>query len=167
MDEQEQKPVKKLIEELGSDDGVIREKAREALVSMGKRAVDFLAELIESPGSTVRWEATKALGQIADKSSAPVLVIALYDDDYEVRWLATEGLIKIGVDSVKPILEALAETPGSLSLREGAHHVLHDLEEKNVREYKNEIRQALDALESADPEDEVLVVARRLLDTMK
>jgi HEAT repeat protein len=55
----------------------------------------------------VRWEAAKALGQIGDKSATEALTKALEDNEFDVRWLAAEGLIIIGRDSIKLLLEAL------------------------------------------------------------
>jgi HEAT repeat protein len=95
------------------------------------------------------------------------MVIALYDNDFEVRWLATEGLISIGTACLKPLLEALAEKPGSLDLRQGAHHVLHDLRDKNPDGHLEEINWALSALESSAAEDDIQVVARKILAGMK
>jgi HEAT repeat protein len=134
---------------------------------MGRPAIDFLAELIESSSTVLRWEAVKAMSQIADPVAAPLLVIALYDSDYEVRWIATEGLISIGNKSIKPLLEALTEKPGSLTLREGTHHVLHDLKDINGNSFANEIDLVLAVLESPAAEDEIQIVARKILEKMK
>lgn len=166
-DDQKHESIKSLIAELDSKDGEIRKKARKELVGMGSIVIDYLAELVESPSDTLRWEAVKAIEQIADPSAAPILVLALDDSDYEVRWIATEGLIKMGTASIKPILEALGERPGSLNLREGAHHVFHDLRDKDAVEMLDEINLIMVALESSAAEDEVPVVAFRLLEEMK
>ena len=163
---QNEESIRALLDNLGNNDGMIRERARNELVEMGRPAIDFLAELIESSNTTMRWEAVKALGQIGDSVAAPLMVIALYDSDYEVRWLATEGLINFGNDSIKPLLEALTDKPGSLTLREGAHHVLHDLKQKNGNGYIEEINLALAALESPAAEDEIQIVARNILEKM-
>ncbi len=159
--------VRILLNDLASDDGTVRERARNELVEMGRPAIDFLAELIESSNTILRWEAVKAMSQIADPVAAPLLVIALFDSDYEVRWIATEGLISIGDQSIKPLLEALTDKPGSLTLREGAHHVFHDLKEKNSKGYFNEINQALAALEGSAAEDEIQIVANEILNNLK
>jgi HEAT repeat protein len=159
--------VRILLNDLASDDGTVRERARNELVEMGRPAIDFLAELIESSNTILRWEAVKAMSQIADPVAAPLLVIALFDSDYEVRWIATEGLINIGEQSIKPLLEALTDKPQSLSLREGAHHVLHDLKEKNSKSFINEINLALKALEGPAPEDEIQIVANEILNNLK
>jgi predicted ArsR family transcriptional regulator len=45
--------VRALLDDLGSDDGVVRERARNELVGMGRPAIDFLAELIESGSGAV------------------------------------------------------------------------------------------------------------------
>jgi HEAT repeat protein len=159
--------VRALLDELGKDDGVAREKARNELVGMGRPAIDFLAELIESSNTTSRWEAVKALAQIHDPVAAPLMVVALYDNDYEVRWIATEGLIAIGTAAIKPLMEALTEKPGSLDLRNGAHHVLHDLRDKRPDGHLEEINWALSALESSSAEDDIQIVARKILEGKK
>lgn len=167
VSDRSEKTIKALIADLDSKDGMVREKARKTFVKMGSAAIDFLAELVESPSNTLRWESTKALGQIADPAAAPLLVVALQDSDYEVRWIATEGLIKMGTKSLKPLLEALIERPGSLNLRNGAHHILHDLKEMDAIEMTDKIDLMMMALESSTAEDEVPIVAYRLLQELE
>lgn len=164
---QKHESIKSLIAELDSRDGEVRKKARKELVGMGSIVIDYLAELVETPSGTLRWEAVKAIGQIADPVAAPLLVVALQDSDFEVRWIATEGLIKMGTASVKPLLQALNERPDSLNLRESAHHVFHDLREKDAFDMLDIINLIMVALESPAAEDEVPVVAYRLLEEMQ
>jgi len=73
------------------------------------------------------------LGQIAAPESAPVLVEALEDNEFDVRWLAAEGLIKLNVKGLKSLLHALMKKTESGFLREGAHHVIHDLAKGALR----------------------------------
>ncbi len=119
--------IRDLIDKLGSKDGTVRQEARQTFVEMGTDAVDFLAELIDVPTDIIRWEAIKALGQIADPLVVPLLIDALEDDWDSVRWLAAEGLINIGNASVVPLLEQLRDRYDSVLLREGAHHVFKEL----------------------------------------
>lgn len=114
--------IKNMVQALSSEKDLVRTKARRALVAAGKEAVPFLVEALKNAEPLVRWEATKALGEIGDTSAAPALVKALEDDDFDVRWLAAEGLIKLNVGGVKPLLQALVIDPYSVSLREAAHH---------------------------------------------
>jgi len=66
--------IESLIEDLASKDGMIRQKAREALVDLGNPAVSSLNHaLLNSKLDRVRWEAAKALGGINDAGSIPSL----------------------------------------------------------------------------------------------
>ena len=53
--------IKHLIADLGSNDGAVRREARQALVFIGKPALDILVPLLKDPDDDVRWEVTKAL----------------------------------------------------------------------------------------------------------
>ena len=99
-----------------------------------------------------RWEAAKALGEIADPKSASTLISSLEDKEFDVRWLAAVGLIAIGKDALAPLLEALSRHADSVWLREGARHVLHDLSKKGFLDLATSV---LTALEGTDPEIEV------------
>jgi len=119
---------------LASKDGVKRCKARAELVDIGRPAVDSLVSAMKDRNQTVRWESAKALGQIRDPKSIDALVAALRDKLFDVRWLAAEALIGIGDKSVKPILQSIINYPESEEVREGAHHVLHDLVTSRYRD---------------------------------
>ncbi len=134
-----------------------REGARHTLVAMGKPAVPSLIKALKNKKALIRWEAAKALGEIGDPETAPVLVEALEDDDFDVRWLAAEGLIKMNIKGLKPLLEALELHGDSVLLREGAHHVFHDLAKGELRKYLVPVLASLEALE---PGEEVPWVAR-------
>jgi HEAT repeat protein len=140
--------VKDLIRTLSSYNDLSRVEARKALVAMGSQAVPFLAEALNDPNSLRRWEAAKALGEIGDPNGAPVLVKALEDEEFDVRWLAAKGLIDINIKGLKPLFQALIEHADSVLLRQGAHHVLHDLAKGELRIY---LAPVLIALEDTDP----------------
>ena len=124
---QETDNIPALVAALTHDDPVERHRAREALVAIGKPAVNYLLKPLSDSRSHVRWEAAKASGPIGDPKAAPSLVNALEDEDSDVRWLAAAGLITLGCSGLHPLLEALIDRPNSLWLRDGAHHVFHDL----------------------------------------
>jgi len=136
--------VSPLMSLLASKDGVKRSKARAALVEIGKPAVGSLVGALKDRNQTVRWESAKALGQIRDPKSIDALVAALRDKLFDVRWLAAEALVGIGDKSVKSILQALVDYPESEELREGAHHVFHDLV---TSQYRDELKPLITALE--------------------
>jgi HEAT repeat protein len=123
----EEAAISALINDLSSKDGIKRNKARIALVEIGAPSVGPLVNALNDKSQTARWESAKALGQIMDPRSIDALVKALQDRLFDVRWLAAEALIAIGSKSVKPLLQAIIDNPGSEYVREGAHHVFHDL----------------------------------------
>jgi HEAT repeat protein len=149
--------MESLIELLSSHKDKAREGARHTLVAMGKAAVPSLIEALKNKNTLMRWEAAKALGEIGGPETAPVLVKALEDEEFDVRWLAAEGLIKMNMKGLKPLLEALEHRGDSVLLREGAHHVFHDLAKGGLRKFLVPVLAALEALE---PGDEVPWLAR-------
>jgi HEAT repeat protein len=117
---------------------------------MGKAAVPSLVEALKSRNTLTRWEAAKALGEIADPETAPALVEALQNEEFDVRWLAAEGLVKMNINGLKPLLEALERRGDSIWLREGAHHVFHDLAKGGLRKSLVPVLAGLEALESGE-----------------
>ncbi len=165
-----------LIFDLGSHDDVVRVKARHALVAFGKAAVPSLIEALKSEHYLMRWEAAKALGEIGDPDAAPALVKALEDNEFDVRWLAAEGLVKMNINGLKPLLQALEHRGDSALLREGAHHVFHDLAKGRLRKFLSPVLAALEALEPGgdlpwatphEMEVEVPWAARRALEILE
>lgn len=145
--------IEVLIAQLGNSNGLIRQQARIGLIKMGEPAVDALIDALNYRNGPTRWEAAKALSQIGSPKAAQALVKALEDDQFSVRWLAAEGLITLGHDGLKPLLEALWQAPDSIRLREGAHHVLYDLvsHESLGAELLAQLRPVLTALNYLDP----------------
>jgi len=143
-DSRDKSDISSLVSLLASKDGVQRCKARAALIEIGNPAVDSLVKAMKDRNQTVRWESAKALGQIRNPKSVDALVAALQDRLFDVRWLAAEALIGIGDKSVKPILQALVDYPKSEELREGAHHVLHDLV---TSKYRDDLKPVITSLE--------------------
>ena len=83
---------------------------------------------------------------------------------FDVRWLAAQGLIAIGPDAITPILKALIERPDSIWMREGAHHVLHDLARGELREV---LWPVVATLEDVDSPVEVPFAAEAALNALK
>jgi hypothetical protein len=147
-EEQTKPPVEKierLIDAFSNKDGGKRRKARMALVAIGKVAVPYLVKAMRHRKAEVRWQTIKALGAIGDPRSGPDMVSALTDKNFEIRWLAAEGLIALKTDALEPLLRAVSKTPDSWELRQGVHHVLHALERshllnKSCIEFLDELR---------------------------
>jgi HEAT repeat protein len=160
----EKEMINTLIVGLRAKDGMVRQKARRRLVAMGKPAVPFLTKLLQDAREQTRWEAAKALGAIADPEASKALTSAMEDEDFDVRWLAAEALIRLGRDGLPSLLRALAERSNSVWLRDGAHHVLTSLSKKRM---KILLKPMLSALAKVDPEIDVPVAARALLNDLK
>lgn len=155
--------IKKLIEDLTGENGIARQKARHKLVAIGEPAIEFLLELQNSTNHQARWEAIKAIAQISDPESIPILINSLDDPKFDVRWLAAEGLIEIGRKSIKPLVEALLENIESEFYKEGVHHVLKELHRR--REYKDEAK-LIHALEEAFSEEKLIIAAEEVVHSL-
>ncbi len=133
---------------LASDDPAARAKARTSLVGAGAAAVPHLVRGLTDRNPTVRWESAKALTSLHDGSAAQALVQTLEDEVIGIRWLAGEALIGLGHTALQPLLQALMQRSDSVRLRQGAHHVLHELSDRN---YAHIIGPVIEALESPAP----------------
>ena len=129
MNNSEDNTIKTLVEQLCSDTGLQRKKAREALVAKGKASIPFLVGLLDHPKHIHRWEAIKTMDEIEAPETMPYLLMALNDDKSDVRWIAAKGLIKLGMPAVKPLLEMVSKNVDSVFILDSAHHIIYDLRE--------------------------------------
>lgn len=152
-----------LMEMLADKDGMVRQDAREQLVRQGQLALPPLKEaLVNAKSDQVRWEAAKALGEIADPDSIPALVQALSDSNFDVSWLAAEALKKFKTVAWPSILRTLVEENNdSSSLYRGAHHVLIDQKEEK---FKDQLAVLLKDLEQGGLSESAVVAAHELLE---
>ena len=155
--------IDSLISELTCDDIIRCQNARRTLVAMGHQAVPYLVRALSHEKHWVRWEAAKALSQIGDPTATTALIKALEDKEFDVRWLAAEGLIVVGREALKPLLQALIQNAKSIWLREGAHHVLHDMKRGELHQ---RLKPVMTALEDAESAVHVPIAARRALDAL-
>jgi HEAT repeat protein len=70
------------------------------------------------------------------------------DRVFDVRWLAAEGLIAIGSQVIEPLLYLLKNHADSVRLREGVHHVMYALNEKDPNEILQPVIYALEDSEA-------------------
>lgn len=160
MDKQD---METLINDLTCEDIITCQKARRSLVAIGHKAIPSLVKALGSKKNWVRWEAAKALSQIDDPQVIEPLIKALEDRQFDVRWLAAEGLINIGKRAVVPLLKALIANPKSIWLREGAHHILHDMYRSD---WDTVLRPVMKSLEDVEPLVEVPFAAKKALDDL-
>ena len=130
-------------------DGARRQRARKKLVALGVAALPFLVQHVDDKNYGVRWEIAKAFAELKDASAAGVMMSMLMDDAPGIRWLAGEGLINLGDRGVVPLLRGLLVNFHSSFFREGAHHVLRELEQEGVLNTKT--LEVIDALEGPAP----------------
>lgn len=156
--------IPELIQKLASESSIDRIRARYELVKIGKPAIEYLIGLQYLNTEHVRWEAIKTLSQIAHPDAIPILINALENDRFDVRWLAAEGLIEIGKQSILPLLEALETQQDSKFLREGVHHVLRALKSKNIFKDKYQI---IKMIEDSNTNSLLALTAHKILSEEK
>src|SRR5664280_1905400 len=120
--------------------------ARSTLVRMGKTIVPQLHRLLDSKNGLLRSEASKIVELIADRRSIPFLIRLLDDKEFEIRWIAAEGLIKIGRRSILPLIKSVRDGKSSFIFNKGAHHVLNGLLNESE---KNKVRPLLLSLDDS------------------
>jgi HEAT repeat protein len=156
--------LRALIHQLSSKEARVRQYARISMVSNIKSAMPYLIEALQNPDRQVRWEAAKTLSALRDSAAVDALVKSLEDTVFDIRWLAAKGLINLRSKALVPLLQALIERPDSTWLRQGAHHVLHEVDTGGHREI---IEPVLEALEGADAVLHTPLAARSALDELK
>lgn len=158
--------IQSLINQLESEDIKVRIRARKSLVVIGKRAVLPLSLVLEnSKIYKARWEAAKALSDIADIKSISTLVKALEDPESDVAWLAAKTLEKFRKAAWFELFSALIERgTNSISLQHGAHHILR----KQKMEGYNDLLDILrTALETSSVPESISPAAYNILERMK
>jgi len=102
--------IQPLVTALADFDKSVREQATLALSSIGKAAIEPLAEAMKEPKWETRYRAAEALGRIADEKAVRPLVQALKDNTDHVRYMAVKGLKEIGdSDTVEPMIILLKD----------------------------------------------------------
>jgi hypothetical protein len=116
-----------ILELLNTNDISVKLDARSALVDMGKKILPQLHMLLSSSNVDLRKEVAKVVELIASNLSIPILITLLDDNDFDIRWIAAEGLIKIGRSSIVPLLESIRDGKSTYFIDKRAHHVLENL----------------------------------------
>ncbi len=127
--------------------------ARSCLVKLGKAVIPHMNKLLDSKERLLRIEAAKIIELIADSGSIPVFINLLDDEEFEIRWIAAEGLIKIGRKSIRPLLLVVRDGDSSFFQNQGIHHVLESLL------YKREKKDLVSLLRTLDDYQELREIA--------
>lgn len=153
-----------LISKLGNKDGLVRQNARLSIQQIGRAAVPDLSELLSDKRKYVRWEAARALVEIASPSSARVLVRALEDKDFDVRWLAALALIRLGWPALEPALQAILLSPEPDWLWDGVRHVVRGMAKGELAQM---LMPLIGAFDSVDYKMNVPLESRKLLSELR
>lgn len=109
-----------------SDDESVR---MSALYAMGQNAderwLDTVLNEMDSRSPGLRYEATRASGEFADRRAVPLLIERLGDDDREVQLAAVGSLGRIGGTASINILKRLASSSDDV-VREAAEEALDE-----------------------------------------
>lgn len=124
--------IQPLIEALADFDKSVREQATLALSTIGKAAIEPLAEAMKEPQWETRYRAAEALGRIADEKAVQPLIQGLRDNRDHVRYMAAKGLSDLGdSDAVEPLIILLKDE--NVYVRLMAVHALSVLGGKKVK----------------------------------
>ena len=121
-----------------------KHRAKEALLKKGSSILPHMHNLLASGNASLRREATRMIELLADKKSILPLIQLLSDPETEIRWMAAEGLIRIGRRSIEPILKAVRDNEDAFLLDKGAHHVLVCLLHRKEKEKLKPLLLSLD-----------------------
>ena len=124
--------IQPLIEALADFDKSVREQATLALSTIGKAAIEPLAEAMKEPKWETRYRAAEALGKIADEKAVQPLIQGLKDSRDHVRYMAAKGLHSIGNSgAAEPLIILLKDE--NIYVRLMAVHTLGALGGKSVK----------------------------------
>ena len=98
-----------LIGSLGDGDQHVSQTAASALISLGEPVVNSLIQALEHTSTTVRIQATYALGEIGQpiEKIMPPLINNFDDPEWNVRRVSVRALLNIGQPAVPLLTEAL------------------------------------------------------------
>jgi HEAT repeat protein len=122
--------------------------SRKTLVRLGKNILPQMYKLLKAEEVPIRMEAAKIVELVANRTSIPFLIELLEDTEFDIRWIAAEGLIKIGRRTIRPLLRAVRDGKNSILLNEGAHHVLNALLNENEKKKEMALLQSLENFHS-------------------
>jgi HEAT repeat protein len=94
-----------LVGALSDEDGMVCSLAVRALTAIGRPAVPFLIETVQSGPQSARIQALRALSDIRDHRAIPVMMQVMDEHSALLQYWAKEGLERLGLDMVylKPV----------------------------------------------------------------
>lgn len=105
-------------------DPYLRDAGFEALTDFGASALHEIRALAADPRRDVRWCGVEAARLLGTPEVASLLVDALADDDFAIRWVASLGLVAIGDEALVPLLQGLVRHSPTLTYHRSALRAL-------------------------------------------
>jgi HEAT repeat protein len=111
-----------------------------------------------------REAAARFLEKFPEPQAVPRLVRALQDEDFGVRWAASDALSRLGVHALEEVLRVLADPNqvGDPRLRDSAYHMLHIGQQWPVS-----VKELMRSLKGPAPDLATLEVAAHLLQLLR
>jgi HEAT repeat protein len=116
---------------LHHDSSFVRDAASDALLDLPAAAgFAVLTRLRDDEDRDVRWYVYEAVASAVTpwdpraENAVPMLAGGLRDEDFSIRWVASNGLLRIGARAVVPVLEEIARGEASATFHEAARRVL-------------------------------------------
>ena len=135
--------------------------AKHQLEKRGVEILPVMHHLAEADSQVIRKEAIKIINQVGDPASIPIAIQLLDDVDGDIRWIAAETLIRIGRESLRPLLEAIYRNQDAYFLRVGAHHILARL----IRDHDpSDLRELQQVLLNGELQETIPLRIRNILD---
>jgi HEAT repeat protein len=116
-----------LVEALKAGDRQVMGAAAEALQAIGSAAVSAVLPLTGDRDEQRQWHAYKVLSTTANPTATSALIAGLESSNSGIRWLAAEGLVKVGRPALRPLLQRLTGEKLSVWLRNGVVHALNKI----------------------------------------
>ena len=119
---------------LHHDTSFVRDAVADALVAVqSSAAFEALRGLADDRDRDVRWYAYEALASDPERltrieDALDLLARGLRDDDFSIRWVAANGLLRIGAAAIVPVLRALVRERPTSAFHETARRVLSRVE---------------------------------------
>ncbi len=159
--------LEQLVKALCTEQGLKRQQARESLIKKGSKSIPQVKDLLDSEKHICRWEAIKVIAGIGSPETIPLLLDSLLDESGDIRWIASEGLIRTGKYSVKPLLELILDKHDSVFVLNGAHHVFSELNNKDLLPADFPTEELLNHLKVSGNPSSLKILAHKILETLK
>jgi HEAT repeat protein len=135
--------IDSLLELLASEKPRMRTAARERLVEIGAEIIPRVLPLLAVPEEHLRWEGAKTIAGIGGPEAAVALASLLSDTSRDVRWVAAEGLVDAGDQSIEPMLHELIARSGIVWVREAGTFVIEGVMHEHNSPYLRPVLKAL------------------------